>query len=150
MDKEQATITTDVDIGGTKTAVVLSSAPPEMLARIGSPTLPGQGPDRAIELIKQSIHKLIESPGIDKSRLGDIGVSCGRPLDRAAGVIQAPPNLATWIDVPITSILRREFSLECRMENDSNAGAVADCRFGAEQGTRHMFASPNQPIDPFY
>lgn len=127
-----------VDIGGTKTAVVLSSEPPAMLARIEFPTLPDLGPDRAIELIKQSIHKLIESPGVEHSSLAAIGVSCGGPLDQAAGVIQAPPNLATWKDVPITAILRREFGLECRMENDANAGAVAEHRFGAGQGTQHM------------
>ena len=57
-----------VDIGGTKTAVVLSKEPPAMLARIEFATLPDQGPDRAIELIKQSIHTLIESPGVDSSR----------------------------------------------------------------------------------
>jgi glucokinase len=117
---------------------VLSSAPPAMLARIEFATLPEQGPERAIELIRQSIHKLIDSPGINKSSLGDIGVSCGGPLDQGAGVIQAPPNLSTWIDVPITSILEQEFGLACRMENDANAGAVAEHRFGAGQGTRHM------------
>jgi glucokinase len=127
-----------VDIGGTKTAVVLSAEPPAMLGRIEFPTLPDQGPERAIELIKQSIHELIQSTGIDKSRLGTIGVSCGGPLDQAAGVIQAPPNLATWIDVPITSILRQEFGIDCRIENDANAGAVAEHRFGAGKGTRHM------------
>jgi predicted NBD/HSP70 family sugar kinase len=41
-----------VDIGGTKTAVVLSSDPPEMLARIEFSTLPELGPKRAIDLIK--------------------------------------------------------------------------------------------------
>jgi glucokinase len=127
-----------VDIGGTKTAVVLSSKPPAMLARIEFPTLPDMGPDRAIELIKQSIYQLIDSPGVDKSKLGAIGVSCGGPLDQAAGVIQAPPNLATWVDVPICAILRQEFGLECKMENDANAGALAEHRFGAGQGTRHM------------
>jgi glucokinase len=127
-----------VDIGGTKTAVVLSSEPPAMLARIEFPTLPAQGPEQAIALIKQSIHQLIDSKGIDRSRLGAIGVSCGGPLDSAAGVIQAPPNLATWVDVPITSILRQEFGIECRLENDANAGAVAEHRFGAGQGTRYM------------
>ena len=127
-----------VDIGGTKTAVVLSSAPPTMLERIEFPTLPEQGPDRAIELIKQSIRKLIDSTGLEASSLGPIGVSCGGPLNQATGVIQAPPNLATWIDVPITSILSQEFGLDCRLENDANAGAVAEHRFGAGQGTRHM------------
>ena len=127
-----------VDIGGTKTAVVLSSAPPAMLAHIEFPTLPAQGPEHAIESIKRSIHRLIDSPEIDQSKLCAIGVSCGGPLDQTAGIIQAPPNLATWIDVPITSILRQEFGLDCRMENDANAGAVAEHRFGAGQGTRHM------------
>lgn len=127
-----------VDIGGTKTAVVLSSAPPAMLARIEFATLPDQGPERAIDLIKQSIHRLIVQTGVEKNRLGAIGVSCGGPLDQIAGIIQAPPNLSTWIDVPITKILRDEFELECRLENDANAGAVAEHRFGAGQGTQYM------------
>jgi glucokinase len=109
-----------------------------MLARIEFSTLPDQGPERAIELIKQSIHRLVDESRIDRAWLGDIGVSCGGPLDQEAGMIQAPPNLATWVDVPITSILHREFGLNCRMENDANAGAVAEHRFGAGQGTRHM------------
>lgn len=127
-----------VDIGGTKTAVVLSLHPPVMLARIEFPTLSDEGPERAIELIKRSIHQLIGSSHIDKSRLVSIGVSCGGPLDAGAGIIQAPPNLSTWIDVPITSILQQEFALECRLENDANAGAVAEHQFGAGKGTRHM------------
>ncbi len=127
-----------VDIGGIKTAVVLSSKPPTMLSRIEFPTLPDLGPERAIELVKQSIHKLIDSSTVDRSNLGAIGVSCGGPLDQAAGLIQAPPNLATWVNVPICAILRQEFGLECKLENDANAGAVAEYRFGAGQGTQHM------------
>ena len=127
-----------VDIGGTKTAVVLCERPPSMLARIEFPTLPEQGPQRAIELIKQSMHRLIGSPDLGAARLERIGVSCGGPLDQAAGVIQSPPNLATWDDVPITTILRDEFHVDCRLENDANVGAVAEFRFGAGQGTSHM------------
>jgi glucokinase len=127
-----------VDIGGTKTAVVLSSRPPVMTARIEFPTLPDQGPERAIDKIKRSIYELMDTSNIDKATLRSIGVSCGGPLDEPAGTIQAPPNLSTWVDVPITSILREEFSLDCRIENDANAGAVAEHQFGAGQGTRHM------------
>ena len=127
-----------VDIGGTKTAVVLSSEPPVVLGSIEFATLPEQGPQRAIELVKESIYKLIDREGVERARLGAIGVSCGGPLDQSSGVIMAPPNLSTWVDVPITSILHEEFGLVCRMENDANAGAVAEHRFGAGQGTRHM------------
>ena len=138
MDEKKQKTWIGVDIGGTKTAVVLSSAPPAMLGRIEFPTLPDQGPERAIELINQSIHRLMDSTGVDKASLGSIGVSCGGPLDQRRGVVQSPPNLATWVDVPITSILGQEFGLDCWLENDANAGAVAEHRFGAGRGTRDM------------
>jgi len=127
-----------VDIGGTKTAIVLSSEPPAVLARVEFPTLPDQGPARALDLIQKNIQQLLHAQGSRKIQPGAIGVSCGGPLDRISGVIQAPPNLPTWVDVPITSILQREFNMDCRLENDANAGAVAEHRFGAGRGTQHM------------
>jgi glucokinase len=127
-----------VDIGGTKTAIVISSAPPAMMARIEFPTLPEDGPAPALALIQKNIHQLLDRFSIQQGQLKAIGVSCGGPLDRVSGIIQAPPNLMTWIDVPIKSILEREFKVECRLENDANAGAVAEFRFGAGRGCQHM------------
>lgn len=109
-----------------------------MLARIEFPTLPGQGPERAIALIKRSIYEVLLQAGVGKSQVGAIGVSCGGPLDQHAGMIQAPPNLATWVDIPITKFLHEEFGLDCRLENDADAGAVAEHRYGAGRGSRHM------------
>ena len=42
------TLWTGVDIGGTKTAAVLSSTPPEILGRVEFATLPEEGPQPAI------------------------------------------------------------------------------------------------------
>ena len=50
-----------------------------------------------------------------------IGVSCGSPLDRVKGIVQAPPNLPTWVDVPICRLLGEAFHAPCRLENDANA-----------------------------
>jgi glucokinase len=122
-----------VDIGGTKTAVVLSNAPPEVLCRAEFPTRPAEGPRPAMDRIVKSLRELLGS-----ERLRGIGVSCGGPLDSAAGVVQAPPNLSTWVDVPVSEILRREFGVLCALENDANAGAVAEHRFGAGKGARNM------------
>ena len=124
-----------VDIGGTKTAVVLSIEPPSVLERIEFPTKQAKGPEPAVRLIKEGIHNLLTK---HKLKPAAIGVSCGGPLDHLAGVIQAPPNLSTWVDVPIKAILEEEFGIPCRLENDANAGAVAEHRFGAGQGCRNM------------
>lgn len=127
-----------VDIGGTKTAIVIASQPPEILQRIEFPTLQERGPEYALKRIIDGIYQAVNDQQIKLSKVKAIGVSCGGPLDSEEGVIQAPPNLSTWIDVPITEILSREFGLPCCLENDANAGAVAEHRYGAGAGTKHM------------
>ncbi|TAM80668.1 MAG: ROK family protein [Acidobacteria bacterium] len=124
-----------VDVGGTKTAVLISLGAPSVLARIEFPTKPARGPEPALRLIHAGIRDLLA-----KHRLKPvaIGVSCGGPLDHIAGVIQAPPNLSTWKDVPIKAMLEDEFGVTCHVENDANAGAVAEHRFGAGRGCRNM------------
>jgi glucokinase len=127
-----------VDIGGTKTAVVISHAPPTVIARVEFPTLPGKGPGQAIDRIVAAIDRMLAENKVNPASLRGIGVSCGGPLDAVAGVIQAPPNLATWVDVPIVDILKRKFACPVRLENDANAGAVAEHRYGAGKATRNM------------
>lgn len=130
------TILAGVDIGGTKTAVVLSSVPPQILERLAFPTRPEQGPGIAIRRIVRSLRTALSSRGLDASDVAAIGISCGSPLDPVLGLIQRPPNLLTWENVPICSILETEFGARCYLENDANAGALAEARFGAAQGTK--------------
>jgi glucokinase len=124
-----------VDIGGTKTAVVFCREPLNILWRQEFPTRPESGPDHAIEKILHLIHRGQAETGYG---IHSIGISCGGPLDRHHGIIQRPPNLSTWNDVPIKAILEKEFATSCALENDANAGAVAEHRFGAGRGSRHM------------
>jgi len=127
-----------IDVGGTKTAIVISANPPAVLGRREFPTLPAKGADRAISLAKDGIMELLAKQGLVKSAIQRLGVSCGGPLDRIQGIIQSPPNLPTWKDIPIKAIFESEFGAECQVENDANAGAVAEHRFGAGQGTQNM------------
>jgi glucokinase len=127
-----------VDIGGTKTAMVVSLEPPIVIDRIEFRTQPERGAERALRLIKKGIDDLLCKHRMERAAIKAIGVSCGGPLDRIRGVIQAPPNLSTWVDIPIKAILEEEFKTDCHVENDANAGAVAEHRFGAGQGCQHM------------
>jgi glucokinase len=124
-----------VDVGGTKTAIVVSLQPPSVLERIEFPTKPAKGPEPALLLIQKGIRDLLAK---HRLKAAAIGVSCGGPLDHIRGIIQAPPNLSTWVDVPIKTILENEFGVTCHVENDANAGAVAEHRFGAGQGCQNM------------
>ncbi len=127
-----------IDIGGTKTAVVISRNPPEVMFRTAFPTLPAKGPQQTIDQIKSALKRGLAEAKTSKKSIRGIGVSCGGPLDSRKGVIEAPPNLPTWIDVPIVDILKKEFGCPALLENDANAGAVAEHRYGAGRGTRNM------------
>jgi glucokinase len=127
-----------VDIGGTKTAVVLSSEPPRILGRDAFPTEPERGPEPAIRRIVDVLRSMLKRHGDGRTELAAIGISCGGPLDPDRGIIQSPPNLNSWDEVPISSILEAEFGVPCFLENDANAGALAEFRFGAGRGTKNM------------
>jgi glucokinase len=76
--------------------------------------------------------------GLDRSQIAGIGVACGSPMDAEQGIILGPPNLQSWNPVPIKAILEQEFGLYTRLENDANAGALAEWLFGAGRGRRHV------------
>lgn len=125
-----------VDIGGTKTAVILAAHPSRILFREEFPTLPKLGPEQALENIEALIERALKRHGTTEPIR--IGVSCGGPLDRVRGIIQSPPNLSTWVDVPLKDILEKRFGAPCLVENDANAGAIAEHRYGAGEGCTDM------------
>ena len=67
------------------------------------------------------------------------GISCGSPLNSQTGVIVCPPNLADgWYGFPIVEWVKKEFGLSAVLQNDANACAVAEWKFGAGKGTKNM------------
>ena len=66
----------------------------------------------------------------DGRRPAACGVSCGSPLSRERGLIQAPPNLPHWVDVPVGTMLGEAFDAPVNLENDADAAALAEWRWG--------------------
>jgi glucokinase len=86
----------------------------------------------------ENLHDALLSQGLNSNYLRSIGVSCGGPLDPVTGIIQSPPNLPGWDRVPIRALLQNEFGVDCFLENDANAGALAEHRFGAGRGVDNL------------
>jgi glucokinase len=138
----QAPYVLGVDIGGTKLATVLATREGEIVHKVRRPTDAHLGPDvgvaRLVEMLRETIQAL---PGYKEGlehKVAGIGVACGSPMDAERGIILGPPNLQTWNPVPIKALLEQEFGLYTRLENDANAGALAEWLFGAGRGRRHV------------
>lgn len=132
-----------IDIGGTKCAVLLGRTGAgedgyKILERLCFKTEAFRGPDPAIEKIIESIHLLLTKHNLTKEEIAGIGISCGGPLDHVTGVIKSPPNLYGWNNVPIVKILKEEFHIPAYIQNDANACALAEWRFGAARGFRNV------------
>jgi glucokinase len=129
------------DIGGTKCAVVLGnqeSGVIRILDRTQFFTRDHDGVESVLKQMEVDARRMISSLGLDPGNLQAIGISCGGPLDHRRRIILSPPNLPGWRDVPIGDHFESLFSVPVGIENDANACALAEWRFGAGRGTRNM------------
>jgi glucokinase len=125
------------DIGGTKCVLVVADHNARICARSRIP-MRFSGDWRAdLETLVGSARELLREAGA-AGPLEGIGVAAPGPVDRASGVLLNPPNLPGWHDVPIRSVLAEAFGVPVRIENDANAAALAEHRFGAGRGVRDL------------
>lgn len=126
------------DIGGTKCAVVLAQAEEYEVHFLDRIEIPTKG-------TWQEVLSVLADRGeelLDNHRLKDkpfrIGISCGGPLDSKKGVILSPPNLPGWDEVPIIQVLSERFHQPAFLQNDADACALAEWRYGAGKGAKHI------------
>jgi glucokinase len=114
-----------IDIGGTKTAISVGDSEGKLLEKRKFPTR-----SRVEDVISDIFAHVPES----SDGYSAIGISCGGPLDSRRGIIQSPPNLPGWDDVPIVDIVTDHFGVPTFLENDANACALAEWYWGNGKG----------------
>lgn len=124
------------DIGGTKCAVVAAETGPNGIAVTDKKKIPTDLQVSPAEMIGRLLQLADEVCGGKKPDA--VGISCGGPLDAKKGVILGPPNLPGWDHVPVTEQIGAHFGVPVRLQNDANACALAEWKFGAGQGTENM------------
>ena len=123
------------DIGGTKCAVVTAQVDGgsiKLLKKEKCPTDLSIPPEKMIEKLIKMADSILDG------RPDAIGISCGGPLDSKKGIIMSPPNLVGWDNVAIVDILEAHFGVRPKLQNDANACALAEWRFGAGECCENM------------
>lgn len=123
-----------IDIGGTKLATVAADSTGHILSKVRKPTFAERGPEYALQLLFDMVRETLELAGLKQNAISAIGVSCGGPLDTKTGVVYSPPNLPGWDALPLKAKLESEFRIPVTIENDANASALAEYRFGGGRG----------------
>lgn len=129
-----------LDVGGTKCAAVLAQAGREIRirARAAFPTR-AERPFAEIQAeLFGAVRRVLREEGVSPAQVSAIGVSCGGPLNSRRGVVLCPPNLPTWVDIPIVELLQDTFGAPAYLLNDAKACALVEWKLGAGRGTNNM------------
>ena len=137
--KEGSKTILGVDIGGTKCAAVLGRADGTIVGRTEIKTVSEDGPDAILDNLIKTANALLKQHDISLQSLKGIGISCGGPLDTKSGMVFDVPNLPGWKEVPVRAAFEKAFPLiPVILENDANATALAEWKYGAGRGATNM------------
>ena len=127
------------DIGGTKCAVVLGIAGTNTIDIVAKESFPTNlSAYQIIEKLFETAEKLMSQQQITADELSGIGISCGGPLSSKKGIILSPPNLPGWDNIPIVEMAEKRFGKKVLLQNDANACAVAEWKYGAGKGVDNL------------
>jgi glucokinase len=119
-----------VDLGGTKLLAGVIDEDGVVVRRTVRPT-ETESEDGLLGELEAAIAEFMDDD------IGAIGVGIPSLIDQPAG------RAVSSVNVPLTDVDLREqlasrFGVPAAIENDANAAALAEHRFGAGRGTRHM------------
>lgn len=124
-------LTIGVDIGGTKIAAGVVDEDGHVLERALRHT-PADNPELVAETVADVIAELAGRHEIEAVGLGAAGF-----VDETRSIVRFAPNLA-WREEPLRKKVTELVGLPVVVENDANAMAWGEYRFGAGRGESHV------------
>ncbi|MDQ2898608.1 MAG: ROK family protein [Acidobacteriota bacterium] len=122
-----------VDIGGTKFSMALF-VEDRIERRISQPTNAAGGRDWMLEQIGRIAGDWKSQIGFDRC-----GIGFGGPVDFANQRVALSTHVGGWKDFHLSAYLSDILRVPTIMDNDANAGALGEGRFGAGQGCSPLF-----------
>ena len=124
-----------IEIGGTKLQLGVGrgdGSPPVALERLTvEPALGATGILRQIEAAAPAL--------IERHQVQGIGFGFGGPVNAAANRVIKSHQIDGWENFELGKWCHEKFKLPTRIENDCDAAALAEARFGAGRGQRVVF-----------
>jgi glucokinase len=127
-----------LDLGATKIVTALVDRQGQVIARDYRKTEASKGLTSVVARMVDAASEVMNGAGVVSGQIGGVGVAAPGPTDAESGIVRTPINLPGWKDVPLGQLIQDRLGLPTALENDANAAALAEHRFGAGRGTTHM------------
>jgi glucokinase len=126
------TYTIGIDVGGTKVLGGVVDENGKVIATARKDT-PRQGGSARTQSIADIAHELMKSHDVES-----VGVSAAGFVSSDRKTMLATPNIADWNGVNLDAELTKLIGLDVIIENDANAAAWGEAKFGAGRNQEHM------------
>ncbi len=117
-----------IDIGGTKIAIGIVDRDGHIRQKVELPTDVPAGFDHAMRRVRAALSDCARQAGVE---LSGIGVGCAGEVDAAIGMLRNVNNLPGWEGCNPVEVLAREFGVTVALENDADAAALGEVRWGS-------------------
>jgi len=127
-----------VDVGGTKVSVCLGDESGEILSYKKVSTASLGPPEEGLPKILELIGHLIRGHNLEVTDIHAIGMALPGPISYQKGMMLTPPNMPTWINVPVRDFFKEKLERPIFINNDANAGVLAEWKFGAFKNSHNL------------
>ena len=117
-----ANLVVGVDIGGTKTAILVTEPDGSVVLRRVVPTAVG-APERAADAIASLVAAALDEASAQEGDVAALGIGVPGRVDRATGHVTLAVNL-DWHDLPLGPRLEARLGIPTIVENDVRAAAL--------------------------
>lgn len=127
-----------VDVGGTNVKIALVSDKGKIIYSNSIPTRAEMGYEHTINSMKDAIRDLLKETKMKPSDIEGIGFGFPGQIDCKKGVVRLAPNIPGWVDIPIASIIEKEFGIPTRVDNDVRTATLGELNYGAGVGCENL------------
>ena len=127
-----------VDMGGTKCSIALVDHQGTIQDKIYSCAHVDLDDQGRVDMVVDHIGEILSRNQLTENDLEGIGVGCAGHIRYREGVILTTSNLTGFKNYPLREKLQARFSIPVNLDNDTNAQALGEFRYGAGRGQDDM------------
>jgi len=128
-----------VDIGGTKCSIALVDRNGKIIDKFNTCAhVETTTEESLVELITGNIKEITKRNDLKESDLQGIGIGCAGHIRFRDGVIITTSNLKGFKNYPLRDAFQSHFKIPVILDNDANAQAYGEFKFGAGKGFNDM------------
>ncbi|MCP4541655.1 MAG: ROK family protein [Chloroflexi bacterium] len=120
-----------IDLGGTKISTALANSTGDIIAHDYRETRAAEGLEAVIDRMLNAARRVMALAGVETTEITAVGLGAPGPVNVEAGVLVTLPNFPGWDRVSLKQLIETELGITTFMDNDANAAALGEHRFGA-------------------